>query len=809
MKILETQWIQLSYDEETCLFDVYNKQLGQEIITHAFSSITVISPNGEEISLPAYKATGKELELNSNSTDTGNVMTLTAIYSFNSDFIFSFSITIQESQPHILFQNSLEQMPDDYRIKAFYPLMISKDLGGTLILGQLKNWRLFRQDWQSWSPVEIITLDTQVKRPWMKIPKRILFSTSEKLNKGEFLSDNFLVVKNIETQQFITLGFISMRDHLTHVDLQVNYTNNEISKLFARSLLGNVVFKKEEKIYSEKLVLLINGMTALESLSYYANLSKNEMDAIFWSHIPTGWCSWYFYYSRVSEDLMLQNLKFLASHKELPFEFVQLDDGYQRKRGANRRIGDWIETNDRFPHGLEWLSQQILAEGFNAGLWIAPFLVSKVSDLYREHPDWVIHEKDGSPMEAEINPEWGLFNKFYALDCTHPEVQKWLHDLFTAITKKWGYKFVKIDFIFAAAIDGVFHDSTKTRVQAYRKGLEIIRDAVGTDTFILGCGAPLGPSIGLVNGMRIGPDTYYGFNQPFLYWFLNKFFFAGLGNMPSMKEALKIVVLRSFMHNYLWLNDPDCLLVRQKRSSLKLHEIQFEVTLLGLCGGLVLSSDNLSELTPEDHEFIKFLLPASRKSAIPIDLFEADPPMYLKLEIAKSSLFDPYYLIGIFNWTKKSQEICISAEQFQLPKNSALHVFDFWEKRYFQLQRDEEQFHNLQKDSAKLLVIRPIRDTPQLIASTFHITQGATEITNLEFDLQNRNLTIELEKPGLNQGKIFLYLPDAYKEKNVTTSALSSESYRSQDGLLVIQVQFEDKTKIRVTFEKKTKKIEN
>ena len=83
----------------------------------------------------------------------------------------------------------------------------------------------------------------------------------------------------------------------------------------------------------------------------------------------------------------------------------------------------------------------------------------------------------------------------YALDLTHPEVIAWLGDLFHTICDDWGYDYVKIDFIYAGAIDGIRHDPNVTRAQAYRRGLEAIRDAVG-NRFILACGNPIGPSVG-------------------------------------------------------------------------------------------------------------------------------------------------------------------------------------------------------------------------------------------------------------------------------------------------------------------------
>ncbi|MFX1298256.1 MAG: glycoside hydrolase family 36 protein, partial [Promethearchaeota archaeon] len=717
-------------------------------------------------------------------------------------FILIHSITVYKTKPFLLFQTSIQSLQKDYKIKLFYSITLSKKRQGDLHIGAIVDWRLFRQDWQSWSAVQVIPLNKRIKRPWMKVPKRIMYSTSEKFGKGEFLSDNFAIIKNLKTQQFITLGFISMKDYLTHIGIHVNYEKDEILKLFAQSLLGEIPLRENIKISSEKLVLIINGMNAVESLDYYAVLVQKEMNAISWDTIPTGWCSWYYYYYRVSEDAVLQNSEFLSNNKALPVEWVQLDDGYIPKKWINVRIGDWLEVNDRFPHGLEWLAKEIRAKGFKPGLWIAPFIVSKASKVYKEHPEWVIHDKKGKPILVNINPEWGTFNKFYGLDCTHPEVQEWLRILFKIIIKEWRYQFIKIDFIYAAAINGVFHNPSLTRIQAYRKGLEIIRETVGDNVFILGCGAPLGPSIGLVNGMRIGGDTYYAFNQPFLYWFLNNFFFAGLGDMPSMKSALNSIVLRSFMHNKFWINDPDCLLVRRTRSNLKPYEIEFEVTLFGLCGGILLSSDNLTELTPKDLEYIKFLLPPTKDPAIPIDLFEKIPPMYLKLEISSNPLFAPYYLVGIFNWTKKEKKVLISPEVLQINPKVTYHVFDFWEKRYFQINSGSSKPRLLKKHSAKLLVIRSLTKKPQLIASTFHFSQGAVEITNFTFNSQKYEISIEVTKAGPNHGFLYLFLPPSYQEKELISNTYHNSMFRHEDGLLVIEIRFEDKVQITIKLKK-------
>ena len=802
--ILENKWIRVVYDEVKGFFDIVNKIDAFKVFTNAFSAVILISPDEKELNLSALDSNRKSHIMKDVSDKFGNGKSLITTYTFDIGFILTLSITLYDTEPFILFQTRIKSSQKGYKLKLLSPFCLSKAQEGTLDLGTIADWRLLRQDWQSWSPIKVMRLNQPIKRPWMKIQNIITYSTQQKFKAGDYLSDNFAVIKNLDTQEFITLGFISMKDQLTQIRIQVNYKQNEVLELFALSSLGAIPLEGNQEIASEKLVLILNGMNAIQSLDYYASLVQQEMNALTWDSIPTGWCSWYYYYSHVSQDAMLRNSEFLAQHrKDLPIEHVQLDDGYLPKKHLNVLIGDWYDLNDRFSHGLTWLANEIKADGFKPGLWIAPFIVSRSSKTFQEHPDWIIRDKKGNALEVNVNPEWGLFNNFYGLDCTHPGVQEWLRTLFKTIVEKWGFQYIKLDFLYAAAMDGVLHENSMTRIQAYRKGLEIIRETVGDKTFLLGCGAPLGPSIGLVNGMRISGDTYYSFGQPFLFWFLNKFFFAGFEGLPSMMDALQTVIFRTFMHNRFWINDPDCLLVRRTHSSLKQHEIEFEVTLLGLCGGILFSSDNLLELSPEDLEYIKFLLPPIKDHATPIDLFENAPPIHLKLDVSPNPPTAPYHLVGIFNWTKKEKTILLSIEYLNLKPDVAYHVFDFWEKRYFQIRHDHRKIKPLKGHTAKLLAIRPIEDTPQLISSTFHLTQGAAEITNFKFNSNSMEISIEITKSGRNQGRLFLYLPPAYHEKELLSDASRASMFRQQDGLLGIQLRFEEKAQLTIKLMKK------
>ena len=68
-----------------------------------------------------------------------------------------------------------------------------------------------------------------------------------------------------------------------------------------------------------------------------------------------------------------------------------LDDGWFGKRcGEQAGLGDWVANPDRLKNGITGLAQRIEDLGMKFGLWFEPEMVNKDSDLYREHPDWII-----------------------------------------------------------------------------------------------------------------------------------------------------------------------------------------------------------------------------------------------------------------------------------------------------------------------------------------------------------------------------------------------------------------------------------
>jgi alpha-galactosidase len=117
-------------------------------------------------------------------------------------------------------------------------------------------------------------------------------------------------------------------------------------------------------------------------------------------------------------------------------------------------------------------------------------------------------------------------------------------------------------------------------VEAYRRGLHLIRDAIGSEATLLGCGAPILPSVGLVDAMRVGPDIAASYEPP-----------GGHPSKPSQRNATRNVVARGWQQGRFWVNDPDCLMARpdmERREAWARTVAEF--------GGLRSSGDGLAAL---------------------------------------------------------------------------------------------------------------------------------------------------------------------------------------------------------------------
>jgi alpha-galactosidase len=723
----------------------------------------------------------------------GKRLTLTSLAG---DLTLVLHVTLYDDQPFTVLQLELKNggrrpLP----VHRLAPLSTQQGRERIVLGGPPSCWSFYRQGWQSWTP----TLALRTREPDISALPPMLgpevpppeWATARPAG-GRFLADDMGALVDPSTGACALAGFVSARDQLCQVRLDARRRALE-----AFSWADGVALEPGAAVRSERLLVDLAG-PPLEALARYGDALGREMGA----RVPppqveetvaTGWCSWYRFFTTVREEDVLNNVRLLTEHRDaLPVEYVQLDDGYQTG------IGDWESINEKFPHGMKWLADRIHEAGFKAGIWLAPFTVSAESDLYGQHPDWVICDPQGRPVPALYN--WD--QDCYGLDCTNPEVEAWLERLFHTVAGEWGFDFVKVDFIYSAALKGRRYDGTATRAQAYRRGLEIIRRAVG-ERFVLGCGGLMAPSVGLVDGHRIGPDVALWWREP-----------PGAAppagrqprgrpasSFPAAENSLRNILTRSWCHRRLWLNDPDCLLARDEMAVLALGEVRMPTTLLtldevrtlataiGLSGGIVLDSDNLPAMSPERLAVVSLLLPPWGEAALPLDLFESGMPSLFQLAVERP--WESWTLLGVFNW-----EDVACTLRAPLPPGR-LHVFDLWSGQYAGVVSGEAVFPIVPAHGCKLLALRKVQERPQVVSSTFHFTQGGLEIEDARYDGGRRALMLSLRPAAKKEGELVLYAPPNLRPGPVGEGVRVAAR---PDGLWALGLRLERPLRLEVPF---------
>ena len=170
-------------------------------------------------------------------------------------------------------------------------------------------------------------------------------------------------------------------------------------------------------------------------------------------------------------EILTENLEVMAREfKPFGVDYFQIDDGYQPW------MGDWLETGKSFGGDIKAVLRSIRDRGFEPAIWVAPFVASPESKLFREHPDWFIKDADGRPLRSDKVGFGGWrLGPWYALDGTHPEAQNFLEQTFRVMRKEWGCTYFKLDANYWGTLHrGRFHDPKATRIEAYRRGMAAV-----------------------------------------------------------------------------------------------------------------------------------------------------------------------------------------------------------------------------------------------------------------------------------------------------------------------------------------------
>lgn len=301
----------------------------------------------------------------------------------------------------------------------------------------------------------------------------------------------------------------------------------------------------------------------------------------------TGWCSWYNHYAAIDAATIRRELHGAAAFRDahdVPLDVFQIDDGFTPE------MGDWLDVKPQFPDGMAPLLADVRAAGFRPGLWIAPFLVGNRSRLAAAHPDWLVADRlTGGPLVAfHLYGEFRWHKRseeYHVLDVTHPAAAAYIAEVFRTWANDWGAGYLKCDFLLHGAEYGPerarWHVEGLSRIAIWRRMMTLIRDSVGEDVVVSGCGCPLWASVGLVDAVRIARDVGVAWHGEY-----------------SAESLLRDQQSRNHGHDILWQADPDCVLLRDRYHDLSAAEVEALARFAAGAGGVLMTSDTLAALPP-------------------------------------------------------------------------------------------------------------------------------------------------------------------------------------------------------------------
>lgn len=315
---------------------------------------------------------------------------------------------------------------------------------------------------------------------------------------------------------------------------------------------------------------------------YFAAMSlpaKKRVDRL------TGYTSWYNYFQKIDENIILRDLKGLSRARE-SVNIFQIDDGYEPF------VGDWLDYNGRdFPNGMKTIADAVHREGYLAGIWLAPFNVQRgKSRILKEHPDWLIRNPDGKPQLGCV--AWG---GAYTLDIYNSEVREHLKKVFDTVLNDWGYDMVKLDFLYSQCRTP---RNNKTRGTIMCEAMDFLRECVG-DKIILGCGVPLGPAFGVVDACRISCDVDLSYGGKF-------YNSMSINNeLPSAQNAINNSMFRRHLNGRAFLNDPDVFFLRDHNLTFTWEQKLLLAKINNLFGRVLFVSDDAGEYSEAELEVLK------------------------------------------------------------------------------------------------------------------------------------------------------------------------------------------------------------
>lgn len=187
-------------------------------------------------------------------------------------------------------------------------------------------------------------------------------------NNGEMIGFNLIYSGNFEANIEVS------PQNITRVNMGINSST----------------FYKHDKFISPEVLIVYSdkGLNKLSQIYHdvYRNYLLQKKENLV---LLNNWEGTHFDFDEKKIIAMIEEAK------QLGIDLFVLDDGWFGNRDNDKAgLGDWTVNLKKLPNGLKPLWQKTKELGMKFGIWIEPEMINMDSNLYKAHPEYIIHTKN-------------------------------------------------------------------------------------------------------------------------------------------------------------------------------------------------------------------------------------------------------------------------------------------------------------------------------------------------------------------------------------------------------------------------------
>jgi len=580
-------------------------------------------------------------------------------------------------------------------------------------------------------------------------------------------SNGMTTLADETTGRAFTMGFVTGENHRPIISVQYLPGTDEIQLKGIARFNGKVLLPGESE-QTDELILQASDNPLLSLEAYGDLLAKTHSPRK--TPAAIGWCSWYAIRLPISHSFTMDNAKIVAERfRNLGMNIMLLDHGWQE----GDICGDWEVDKKDFPGGLSALAKELKELGLELGIWIAPTDIAETSQLFQNHPDWMLRDADGNPQSTwrwfwEPNPLQ------YQIDATQHGAYDYIVETFRQLRKD-GATYFKIDFIAGCAGENLYPKEPKS-VRGWtplRQAMLAIREGAGEDAYIRYCQTPPLLSTGVADGVFATNDTLD----------------AGASTWDTLRDVFRMSAAQYYIQclpsregpgvGKLYNHDACDLSVRADAGT---EECRLRVMMLAFSGSSILFSDDLTQLPEERIVMMQQCIPGFPKAARPLNLFTDEMPDIWHLRCAVEDI--EWDLLALFNFDENQRGITVSWQDIGLTSDTQCLVREFWTEQ-FSGEFTKSFTAIVPGLAARLYSIWHLTDRPQYVGTNLHLSQGEAELVSINWDEKEKRLSGTFQRAKDIRGLAYFHVPPSFQIQKA-----SHPVYHQNGGLVAMELSF-------------------